>query len=66
MTPFIVYGARCSVANMGSTLQMAYGRTPFADLNLYQKLKCITDESYEIPYPPARAVDPCLLDTIHR
>lgn len=51
-------------------VQMAYGRTPFADLNLYQKLKSITDESYHIPFPPntaaGRAVDPCLLDTIKK
>ena len=35
--------------------QMEYGRTPFADLGLVQKISCIVDENYPIPIPKRMA-----------
>ena len=34
-----------------------YGKTPFADLGLIQKLHCIVDENYQIPFPSSIEYD---------
>ena len=31
---------------------MLYGRTPFSDLTMYQKIQSIPDEAYPIKFPP--------------
>ena len=36
---------------------MCYGKTPFADLTLFQKLRCIADPRYTIAFPPLRNLD---------
>jgi serine/threonine-protein kinase TTK/MPS1 len=41
---------------------MVYGRTPFSELSLIQKLHCITDPTYEISFPPLP--NPALLDVL--
>jgi hypothetical protein len=41
-----------------------YGKTPFADLGLIQKLHCIVDDKYEVPFPASPAADPTVLGVI--
>jgi serine/threonine-protein kinase TTK/MPS1 len=44
--------------------QMVYGRTPFGDMHMVQKLRAITDPSYKISFP--RDVDDAALDVLQK
>ena len=44
--------------------QMAYGRTPFAHLPFIQKMHAITNDRYQVEFPPLR--NSALLDVIKR
>jgi Protein kinase domain len=44
--------------------QMVYGRTPFGDMHLVQKLRAITDPSYQISFP--HTVDEAALDVLQK
>jgi serine/threonine protein kinase len=49
-------GRSSDIWSLGCILyQMVYGKTPFAELGLVQKLQAIVSEEYNIPYP---TVDP--------
>ncbi len=65
--PCMKIGRASDVWSLGCILyQLVYGRTPFAELNLIQKLHCIVDEGYRIPFPNEAGVHPDVLDTIRQ
>ena len=43
---------------------MVYGRPPFANLPMVQKLRCIVDDSFEIQYGPTPTHDPSLIEVM--
>lgn len=50
--PVLKLGRASDIWSLGCILyQMAYGRTPFADLSLIQKLHAICDPNYAIAFP---------------
>jgi serine/threonine protein kinase len=64
--PVLKLGRASDIWSLGCILyQMAYGKTPFADLSLIHKLQAICDSRYSIAYPPMPIDDPELLDVLH-
>lgn len=66
-TSYMKLGRASDIWSMGCILyQMTYGKTPFADLSLIQKIHCITDPSYEIHFPKIKGGHEPIIDIIRQ